>query len=149
MEKKEKKQEVTISIIDILETSFKFNASYNYTNFTANNLALEFEHKFSVNLDENKFGVEISISYIDSRDRTHLSELSVLFNFCVMNLKELIEVDEQGIKTKDNSLIINLLNVSTGTIRGILYSKLKGTPLDKFPLPLIPTNFFHNINNKK
>jgi hypothetical protein len=49
----------------------------------------------------------------------------------------------------NDDLIITLAGVAIGTSRGLLASNTKGTPLSKFPLPILnPKELIDNINKQ-
>ena len=53
-------------------------------------------------------------------------------------LSSLPEQTPESIETNQPGLMDSLLQVTVGTLRGVLMKNLKGTPLEPFPLPLIP-----------
>ena len=59
--------------------------------------------------------------------------------FQITPFDTIIGKDNVGYKVPD-TLILNLFNIVAGTIRGILYEKLKGTVLQNEVLPLIDVN---------
>mgnify|MGYP001220160998 CR=1 FL=1 len=146
--KEDERVEVSLSIIDIKETAFKYNAEYDYSKLSRDFLGLGFNEKLNPNMDNNILGIEASVSYLDTRDETLLTELSVLINFSISNLDKLVEMKSKMIKLKNDNFIINLFNISIGTLRGVLYSKLKGTPLEGYPLPAISPDILKEFLSK-
>lgn len=138
--KEEAKATVSLSIIDIQETAFKYNTEYDYSKLSRDVLGLGLNEKLNPNIEDNILGVETSLSYVDIRDQTPLIELAVLMKFSISNLDKLIEIKGDAIEVKDDNFIFGLFNISIGTLRGVLYSKLKGTPLEDYPLPAIPAD---------
>lgn len=80
---------------------------------------------------------------------TVLVKLGVLVNFEIVGLENVAELLEDGFKVKDDRLIINLLSIVLGTLRGILYTKLVNTPLEGYPLPLFSPDHIKRIANKR
>ncbi len=150
MEKKKKdKIEISLSITDIQETAFKYNTEYDYSKLSKDILGLSLGGKLNPNMKDNILGIETSLSYTDIRNDTVLTELSILINFCISNLDELIETKDDIIEIKDNDIVFGLFNISIGTLRGVLHSKLKGTPLENYPLPPISADFLKDFLFKK
>lgn len=151
--KEEAKVKVSLSIIDIQETAFKYNTEYDYSKLSKDVLGLELNGDLNPNMNDNILGVKTSLSYVDIRDKTILVELVILIKFSISNLSKLIEIKNDALEVMDDNFVLSLFNISIGTLRGVLYSRLKGTPLEDYPLPAIPADslneFFLKTPSKK
>lgn len=135
-------------LLDIQETSFKYNAIYDYSKLSKETLRLGIGQQFHANIEDEILTVGISINYINTPDKTELASISILLNFKISDLGSLVTPTENGIETENSELILNLLNISIGTLRGVFYARLKGTPLEKYPIPLIPKDELEQSNKK-
>ena len=94
-------------------------------------ITLDFGVKYAVHSEDLDFGVKYAVHSED------VLECVCRFKFSVVDLKRFIQVN-----AKDNSVTIthimpHLLSVAVGTMRGILIAKTAGTPLAKYPLPML------------
>jgi hypothetical protein len=140
-----KNEVVDIALIKIQETGFMFNTDFDYNGLQKSNIALKYGQKFHIDLNANTIGIEITFIYTDKTTNADLTQLSVNSIYSVSELNLILRIEDGAYKTNDNRIIPELVNLSIGTIRGILYTKLKGTALDDLPLPLIPRNTIAQI----
>lgn len=89
-----------------------------------------------VDLDKDNLGIMLQSNfYLDKDKVTKVGTLNVAFIFQVEKLSTF--------KTKDESIFIeknflySLFNISIGTFRGILFEKMRGTPLGQKYFPII------------
>jgi hypothetical protein len=151
MENKKKKTEtplsVSISIEKIQEISFKYNAEYDYSKLSNNKIELGFKNKLKPLFDKNILDVGIGVCYRDSNEKKELAELEIMISFGLSNLNQFVKEENDSLQVNDGDLIVNLLSIGIGTLRGILYSKFKGMPLEKYPLPLISGDVLKQMVN--
>lgn len=148
MKEKEKKEAISIRLIDIKETAFKFNADYDCSEITDKNLGFGIGQKFHADLNNDTLTIGVSINYRKLPEEIELAELSILLNYKIPELGKMAKSLEDGVQINNKHLMLNLLSVSYGTLRGVLYTRLKGTPLEKFPLPLISANDLANFGKE-
>ena len=127
------------TLSNIQETRYMINGDIEKKVITSEKLSCQIGVKISHNLEKNILAIETIVSYNleDKEESFDLLELGVLFNYNIPNLANCISRINNEIKFNDESLLINLLNINIGTIRGILFTKTKGTCLEKYPLPLL------------
>ena len=92
---------------------------------------------YSLNVDNEKdiVGIVFGIKYSTKEDDMKLLEYSMLVSFKIPELENIISKEGENIHVKDKSIILNLLNISIGTVRGALFLKSKGTIFERFPMP--------------
>lgn len=146
MTTKKNKKNISLCLLDIQETSFKFNAIYDYSKLSKETLRLGIGQHFHADIENETLTIGASINYTNDPDNAELAELSVLLNFKISDLGQFVRSTEDGIQTENDELILNLLNISFGTLRGLFYARLKGTPLEKYPIPLISKNELEGTN---
>lgn len=98
----------------------------------------EYQSDFEVKIleESNEIGIEMTVSIRVRETGELFSDLKILMKF------EFLPYDQVVIKKKDktfnipHAVIGNLFHITAGTIRGILYERLKGTisPIEIFPL---------------
>lgn len=120
------------------EVSFKFNAEYDYSTLNMDNLSFGIKYNIIPDKESETVRLTVTIVYETSEDRTLLAEYSLLTEYHIIGLTELITPDENGEEVIDKSAAISLLNISIGSLRGAFFLRMKDTPLSKYPLPLIP-----------
>ena len=90
-------------------------------------------------IDKDLLGIELTIVLNDSKSVTELSRLQILLWFYVEDMRSVFSEKEGNIDIKSQYLITMGVYTSIGTARGILYTRLQGTFLEKFPLPFLLT----------
>lgn len=153
MGKKKEDSGFLIALTNIQEIAFKFNAEYDYSSFSGDNLS--FGIKYNVQTDDETETVKltITITYLTSDSKESLAEYSLLIEYHLIGLSKLTTIDGHGKESMEKDVIIKILNLSIGTLRGAFFLKMKDTPLSKFPIPLIPSDLleseFDKDNNNK
>ena len=144
------KKLLDVSLTAIQERSFTFNYDYNPEGFDIENMQIQFGLNAIPKIDKDLLGIELTIVLNDNKSVTELSRLQILLWFYVEDMRSVVSEKEGKIDIKSKDLITMGLNTSIGTARGILYTRLKGTFLEKFPLPLLNTSeILTNIANKR
>ena len=67
-----------------------------------------------------------------------LAKESIYAVFRIEPFDKVIQIKENGFKTTEPLLIDTFVSIVIGALRGMLVKNLKGTPLAKSVLPLIP-----------
>ena len=137
MAKKEETKQFMLSITGMQEVSFKFNAEYDYSTLNANNLSFGIKYNVNPNKESETVRLTVSIIYETSDRKEFLAEHSLMIEFHIIGLAELITIGEDGEESIDKSAAISLLNISIGALRGAFFLRMKDTPLSKYPIPLI------------
>lgn len=136
MENKEKEIQfqMRISSINVLRFS-----QYEIGEFDNNkNDAIEYQSDFGVKLleESSEISVESTVKLKVKELDAYIGELKVIMKFNILPFDTIIKKENENFKIPD-MLLLNLLNIITGTIRGILYEKLRGTILQNEIFPLI------------
>lgn len=129
-----------IALTSIQEIAFRFNAGYDYSSFSGDNLSFGIKYDVQTEKEAEIVRLTITITYLASDNKELLTEYSLLTEYHLIGLSKLITIDEHGEETMEKDVIINMLNLSIGTLRGAFFLKMKDTPLSKFPIPLIPSD---------
>lgn len=137
MAKKKEVRQFMLSIAGMQEVSFKFNTEYDYSTLNADNLSFGIKYNVSPNKENEIVRFTVSIVYEASDRKERLAEHSLMMEFHIIGLAELITTGDNGEDVIDKSAAISLLNISIGTLRGAFFMRMKDTPLSKYPLPLI------------
>lgn len=90
------------------------------------------------NIEKNVFGISTIFTY-KSVKNIELLRLSVLTEFEIPNLADIIIIHPDEKFEMDEALETNLLGIAISTGRGILYEKTKGTIFSQFIFPPINT----------
>lgn len=138
----------TFFINDIQEVSFFYNVDYDCSGLDVNDIQVGMKHSIKIDNEKNIVGVHLGIIYLTSEDNVKLLEYSMNINFRIPELKNIITEEDNSIVVKDENIILNLLNISVGTLRGALFLKTKNTGLERFPLPVIPSSLLSKSINK-
>ncbi len=138
-----KDAEVRFAISGIRELEFFYKDPYLFlkdVQISEDNISANFELNYKWNLEENKFAVVFKISYsINEENNKHADclKLSFMNEFQVDNLKDLFQVKENKEFEINEKLEVSLVSITISTARGIVFEKTKGTPLNRFILPII------------
>lgn len=103
--------------------------------------SLQFQYKVGtvVRLEENTISVGLSIRF--RLDNSIIFEAGADFNYFVSSIDAVMDVDLENRKLSMKvNILPTLLADSYSSLRGIVYVRTLGTPLQKFPIPMIDTN---------
>lgn len=113
----------------------------------------EFNMEFDLgfNLEEKLTKADFKLNVASKSEGANIEEATGVFHFAfifnVENLNDLAIPDKDLHITLNGSLGNALASITYSTTRGILFTRLKGTALESFILPIIDPNDL--INNKK
>lgn len=93
------------------------------------------------NIEKNIFGILTKFSYKSDKNIELLS-LTVLTEFEIRNLADIIVLHPDEKFEMDEALEANLIGIAISTGRGILYEKTKGTIFSKSIFPPVNTKKF-------
>jgi hypothetical protein len=132
------KFQMRISSINVLKFS-----QFDLADFDTNKKNLvEYQSSFEVKvLDESEeIGIQANVKLKIIELDEYFGELKVLFKFHLTPFDVVAKkIDEVSFQIPD-FLMLNFTNIVIGTLRGILFEKLKGTPLQNEIFPLIDLN---------
>ncbi|QEC52157.1 hypothetical protein EDD80_1065 [Anseongella ginsenosidimutans] len=100
--------------------------------------ALEFQSEFQVRVlsDSSELEVLTTVKLNIRELNTLFGELKTSVRFKVLPFELVVKKAEEGYQIPD-TLMVNLFGIVTGTVRGILYERLRGTILQNEILPLL------------
>lgn len=138
---------VNIALVKIQETGFRFNTDFDYNGYDKEKITVGYGQKFHVDMQAQTVGVELTFIFSDKSSNTDLVTLSVNSVYTISNLSGILKVEDGVYKTNEDHVIPKIIKLSIGTMRGILYMKLKDTVLSDMLLPLIPSEFISATGN--
>lgn len=99
---------------------------------------LKFQYKIDTVIQKSKGNICVIPSIRYSYEDCELLVASVVFTYSVLNLDNTIIVDKENQRINVKADIFpSLVGAAYSTLRGIVYARTSGTPLAKYPLPLI------------
>ena len=136
---------ISIELKNISEIGFTYLYDYDYDSVDEKLLevGLELETKFVS--EENLYNIDLDVSYKHNEDI--LSTLKVRFGFEIRPFDLII--DNEGNEIISRDLLLNLINIAVGTIRGVLFVKMQNTPLNKYILPIFHISLIENMIKSK
>ena len=141
--------EIKYRLESIAETEFKMNYDFDYSGLIPENLKVQVGHDIKPIMEKDQVVVKAKASLVYGDEELELATNSVIMRFGLSPIKEIIILKEDGTFSTQNPLVLDtFLVVAVGALRGIMMKNLKGTPLERFFLPLIPMEHFR-ANNKK
>jgi hypothetical protein len=114
----------------------------------------EFKMDFDLgfNLEDKLIKADFKLSVVSKSDATNVEEATGEFQFAfifnVENLNELAILDKKKHITIDGKLGNAIASITYSTTRGILFTRLKGTSLEGFLLPIIDPNDLLHLERK-
>jgi hypothetical protein len=102
--------------------------------------SLQVSHSLSIIVnDEKELDLEVGMKY--GEPETDYSEIRMAFRFDVTNLSQVMKMDESTRQVSfDEALLRVIVPVAFSTARGYYSAKLEGSPLSKYPFPLLKTD---------
>ena len=148
MESKEKEIQFQMRISSISVLRF---SQHDIEEFDPNKVdAIEYQSDFEVKTlhETSEIAVETTLKLKVQELDSYFGELKVLMKFHISPFDTVIKKVDDGYQIPD-LLIFNLFNILIGTIRGILYEKLRGTILQNEVLPLFDVRDLMNAKEIK
>lgn len=134
----EKEKPISIRICSVEETRVENNCGIkDLAGLTEDSLAFQFKVNTAINLVNETITVFVSIRY--KFENADLFQAGTKVVFEVSSLDKMVTRDsDNNTVTFSYDIIPTLVNASYGTLRGIVYKETKNTPLEKYPIPLMP-----------
>lgn len=86
---------------------------------------------------EGQIAVEVRSNAVLMDNNSEVAACSVMLSFNVENLDAFATKEAGNRINVTDHLMLNMLNPAFGTLRGVMYTRFAGTPLEVKPLPLI------------
>lgn len=103
---------------------------------SAQNLGFQYRLTTNLNMRDNTITVSPQIRYV-FRDR-ELLEAGVAYCFGISDLNAIANIDSEGKKVRlDTVFISTLVGIAFSGLRGVVYEKTKGGPLEAYPVPVV------------
>lgn len=134
----EKGKPINIKICSVEETRVENNCGVkDLGGLSEDALVFQFKVNASINVVKKTITVFISIRFKFENEDLFQAGAKVVFE--VSPLDEIVSHDkENNTVTFSYDIIPTLVNASYGTLRGIVYKETKNTPLERYPIPLMP-----------
>jgi len=147
----EEKNNILIRIKEINETSFTLRQPELPIDqiLFGENLSFALGFGFKVNLEKEELGFSSSIKYIIEGFESPIIELVTEIIFEVKDLASVVQSDSENRFQINDDFLASLAGISIGTVRGMLASNTKGSPMAKFPLPVLnPKEILDQMNKQ-
>jgi hypothetical protein len=131
------KQTFRISLATIEETGFSIKDTT--TDGQAENIGwrIGFRPAAKETGNHESITIEVRAEAVDVTTNEVIGLSSIAVTYCVSDFDSFISFDGTDKININDKLLLNLLNPAFGTLRGVMYTRFKGTFLESMPLPLI------------
>ena len=130
--------EIRYKIESMEESGFSYSPDFNYDAIDLNALTYQFTHNLIPNAEKNELSLGMTTEITPGNSNEILAKESIYAVFKIEPFDKVIQIKEGGFKTTEPILIDTFVNIVIGALRGMLVKNLKGTPLAKSVMPLIP-----------
>ena len=114
------------------------------------NLIFGLAFNFDISFEDEILKHKTLIRFILENIEEPIIELETELVYHVINIKEVAKFIKEGEMDIDDNFLATITGVSLGTSRGILAKNTKGTPLSKYPLPILnPAEILKDIKKAK
>lgn len=130
--------EIRYKIESMEESGFSYSPDFNYDGIDLNAVTYQFAHKLVPHAGKSELSIGMTAEITPGDSNEVLAKESVYAVFRIDPFDKVIQMKEGGFKTTEPLLIDTFVNIVIGALRGMLVKNLKGTPLAKSVMPLIP-----------
>ena len=140
---------VQIAIANIQEDEFTLNESA-IPQSEAQKMRFGIDFGFNVNEEKQLFEVKTLINLIDeNQNNAEVMRFRTAVTYAINPLKDVYKKLDNGTFDLKNDLMHFLLQTNISTVRGMLFTHLKDTRLNRFVIPIFDMNqMMQNIRNK-
>ncbi len=131
----ENKTPLCLSLVEIKETSFSIRPDLRESEIEKINWMIGFRPILQDK--DSQISVEVRAVAINTESNTEVASCAIMVTFSVENIGEFVTKESEAKLNIRDHLMLNMLNPSYGTLRGVMYARFAGTPLEQRPLPLI------------
>ena len=103
-----------------------------------NAVTYQFSHNLVPNAEKSELSLSMTTEITPGNSNEILAKESIYAVFRIEPFEKVIQIKENGFKTTEPLLIDTFVSIVIGALRGMLVKNLKGTPLAKSVMPLIP-----------
>lgn len=130
----EKQTPLRLSLIEIKETGFSIRPDLRESDIAKIDWMIGFR---PILHEDSRISVEVRSVAINTESNIEVASCAVMVTFSVENIDEFVTKESETKLNIRDHLMLNMLNPSYGTLRGVMYARFAGTPLEQRPLPLI------------
>lgn len=135
----ETKNEIEIRLLKVQEIGFYMDSSL-FGEIKAsqlNDLHIFFGFKLKPDIKRDLLVLDVLVKYnLGGIKGKKILEIESSNAFKIKNIKDLLKIKDDTIEDT-SGITPTLVGIAIGTIRGMLVTKTAGTPLDKYPIPII------------
>ena len=124
-----------LAIVNIKETGFSLKPDLRDSDLDKIDWMIGFRPIIS-DVD-GQIAVEVRSTAILTDTDSEVAACSVMLTFKVESLDAFATKETDNRINVNDHLMLNMLSPAYGTLRGVMFARFSGTPLDKKPLPLI------------
>jgi len=125
------------------ETGFSYSPSFNYDSIDIDTVTYQFAHDLIPNAEKSELSLGMKVEITPGKSNEILAKESIYAVFKIEPFDKVIQIKKGGFRTTEPLLIDTFVNIVIGALRGMLIKNLKGTPLAKSIMPLIPMDVIH------
>ena len=130
--------EIRYKIESMEETGFSYNPNFNYDSINLNAVTYQFEHSINPNKEKSELTLSMTAEITPGSSNVILARESIYAVFRLEPFDKVIQIQDDGFRTTQPLLVDTFVNVGIGALRGMMVKNLKGTPLARSIMPLIP-----------
>lgn len=119
--------------------SFEKDTQIKYT-FTLQN---------SIDFENNSIGVTVIVAVHGATPEHNFANFSANITFDIQDPKSVVKILDDNTLEIHNHFLVTLNSISLSTMRGIIFSQLRGTSLEHFYMPIIDPKIFTQTELKK
>lgn len=131
----EKNTPLCLSLVRIKETGFSIRPDLRESDIERINWMIGFRPIF--NNEDSLISVDVRAIALNTENNIEVASCSVMVTYSVENIGEFVTKESETKVNVRDHLMLNMLNPAYGTLRGVMYTRFAGTPLEQRPLPLI------------
>ena len=120
------------------ETEFSYKPSFDYQTINTDDVLFRFGHQIYFNKHDSSLSITMTSEITPHENNTVLAKETICCVFQVSPFDKVFQIEEGRISTTEPLLIDTFINITIGALRGIFIKNLKGTPLCRSIIPLIP-----------
>ena len=130
--------EIRYKIESMEETGFSYSPNSNYDSIDIDTVTYQFAHNLIPNAEKSELSLGMKVEITPGKSNEILAKESIYAVFKIEPFDKVIQIKEGSFRTTEPLLIDSFVNIVIGALRGMLIKNLKGTPLAKSIMPLIP-----------